>query len=622
MNFFSSHYSLRKSRHILQHVYSWYKKKKNSLSPSELSKLESDMEALDDSLINKQRESASETAKRLENFASTNCKKSFFEYSKELIFALVFALVIATLVRQMWFELYEIPTGSMRPTFREQDHLTVTKTAFGINFPLKTDHLYFDPNLVQRSSIVIWSGEGVPLLDTETTYFGIFPSTKRYIKRCMGKPGDTIYFYGGQIYAIDSNGNEISELRNSPWMANLEYVPFLHFEGTIRQASDRSILFRQMFQPAGKVSIMSTGQLYGEVFNGKEWVKDNPIAQAKPHDVVETYSDILGIRNFAMARLLTKEDLKLFPEESKNLEEGVLYLQLHHTPSLNYPKPLITHGNISIPAYSTIIPLQQTHLDAIMNNLYTARFIVKEGQSRSYGEGSRRDGPLFSDVENGTYEFYYGKATKIHLMGIPTEVPLNNPLYSHSPENIQKLFNLGIDMDIAFSPSKNNAHLFPRRYAYFRDGDLFLMGASILKKDEKTLLTFHEREERREAKSTSQAPYIAFKDYGPPLKDNKIDVDFIRTFGFTIPEKSYLVLGDNHAMSSDSRIFGFIPENNLQGAPSLIIWPPGDRLGSPAQKPYPFMNTPRAIIWSVIGVILLVYYIYHRRNLSIRIFRK
>jgi signal peptidase I len=208
-------YSLRKSRGILKWVYSWYKKKGRQLMRPQLDVLEKEMAALDQALLSKQRETASLLAHTLEDFARTHCKKTFFEYAWELILAIIFALIIATIVRQMWFELYEIPTGSMRPTFREQDHLTVTKTAFGINFPLETRHLYFDPSLVQRTSVLIFSGDGLPLPDTNTTYFGIFPYKKRYIKRCIGKPGDSIYFYGGQLYGIDRDGKDIVELRSS-----------------------------------------------------------------------------------------------------------------------------------------------------------------------------------------------------------------------------------------------------------------------------------------------------------------------------------------------------------------------------------------------------------------------
>lgn len=617
-------YSLHKSRGIMKWVYSWYQKEGDQLSKNQLDTLEQNMADLDQALLQKNREEASRQAKQLEQFGNAHCKKSVFAYTKELVVALLVALVIATLVRQMWFELYEIPTGSMRPTFREQDHLTVTKTAFGINFPLETKHLYFDPNLVQRTSVLIFSGDGLPLSDVDTTFFGIFPYKKRYIKRAIGKPGDSLYFYGGKIYGVDKEGRDIVELRNSPWMQSLEHIPFMSFEGVPVRANNNTILLRQMHNPYGRVSSYG-GQIYGEVFDGKSWVKDQPMAQAKTHKTVETYSDILGIRNYAEARLLTKEELKVFFPDEKEIREGMLYLQLHHTPSLSYPSPVDEKGHFAIKGYDTFIPLQQQHLNAIMDNMYTVRFVVANGKARQYALGDQRmlpDSPAMPGVADGTYEFYSGKASQIRWGGIETTVPNDSALYNRDIKNIQRLYNFGIDMSLAVAPTPLNSTHFPNRYAYFRDGDLYLLGAPILKKEDPVLIDFLQKEEERESAATVKMPYIAFKDYGAPMKNGQIDVDFIRTFGITVPDHHYMVLGDNHARSSDSRIFGFVPQNNVQGAPVWILWPPGDRLGTPSQKPYPFLNLPRTIIWSVAAVIGLIWYLYHRRMISQPIFRK
>lgn len=622
-------YSLRKSRNILKWVYGWYKKNSHKLSPTQLATIENEMAGLDQALLQQQRPEADERACRLEQFAKKHCKKSVFDYATELFFALIFALAIASVVRAMWFEPYEIPTGSMRPTFKEQDHLTVSKTAFGLNIPFKTEHFYFDPNLVQRTSILIFSGDGLPLRDTDTTFLGIFPYKKRYIKRAIGKPGDVFYFYGGQLYGIDKEGHDIKELRDTPWMQGLEHIPFLSFEGDISAGGSNRILFNHFHSPYGRLAIRPDGQIAGDIFNGKEWIKDKPTAQNSPHDNIQTYSDFLGIRNYAEARLLTKDEVKQISDGADDLEEGILYLQLHHTPSLSYPKPLVhregTGLSIGIPAYSTIIPLQQAHLDAIMDHMYTARFVIANGKARRYSLGDEHfvtGSPLFPGISDGTYEFYHGKASKIHWGGIETAVSKDDLLYSKDPKNIQKLFNLGIEMNTAFSPSARNQTLFPHRYVYFRNGDLYTMGGLIMKKDDPTLVKFREREEKRQSQSTAKTPYVAFKDYGPPMKDGKIDVEFMKTFGVTVPEKTYLVLGDNHAMSADSRVFGFVPEANLQGAPYWIVWPPGDRLGPPLQKPYPFMNIPRAIIWSIAALVAAIWYAYYRWRIRQPIFIK
>lgn len=623
---FNRLYSLRKSKRTLKTAYELYKKKRHILSSHLKESFEHELKELDTAILKEDRSKANDLSRKVETFCRNNFKKSFFDYSSELIVALILALAIATVVRQTWFELYEIPTGSMRPTFKEQDHLTVSKLAFGINFPLKTDHFYFDPSLVQRGSVVIFTGENIPIIDQDTTYFWLFPYKKRYIKRLIGKPGDSVYFYGGKLYIVDSKGKFINELLDSPWMHNLEHIPFLTFEGRPANSNNRFILFNQMNRPIGRISYFGQ-EVIGEVFNGKTWVKDRPNAQQTPHNEIQTYSDLFGIRNFAMARLLTRDQIDPTIDLS-GIEEGVLYLELRHTPSLSFPSPKVV-GNrngytLLINPYTTIIPLQQRHLVALMKNMYTARFVVSNGKATRYSvEGNATESGLnLANVPNGTYEFYFGKASYIGLGGIAYELPADHPLYSHNPRHIQKLFNLGIELDTAFAPKKNQLY-YPQRYAYFRSGDLHLLGAPILKRGDPTLESFVQREMSRERNSLPDSPYIAFKDYGPPLNsDGSIDKEFIRTFGITVPEGQYLVLGDNHAMSADTRIFGFVPQNNLQGAPSLIIWPPGDRLGRPVQKPYPIFNFSRLIIWSIALVILAIWYAYHRRHMQQPIFKK
>jgi signal peptidase I len=620
--------SLTKARKILKASYAFYKKQGKELPPIDRKAFEQDLENCDKAILNGDQEQASLLAHQLEQFTQTRFKKSVGSYLLELITALIVALIIALIVRQMWFEPYEIPTGSMRPTFKEKDLVAVSKAQFGINIPLKTDHFYFDPNLVQRSSVVVWSGDGVPVHDPDTTYFGIFPYKKRYIKRLIGKPGDTLYFYGGKIYGIDREGRPIEDL-DGPWLDRLEHIPFMSFEGEISTPDPDVIQFEQMHQPVGRLTFSAKGA-QGEVYNGTEWVKDQPQAQTAPHDTIKTYSDFYGIRNFAMARLLTPQELKQYsPLNTRPLDEGILYLQLIHTPSLNYPKPLIqaenSHFELALSPFTTVIPLQQKHLDAIMQNMYTARFEVKDGRAKRYSANSHpfsRYNPRFSGAPDGTYEYYYGKAYKIGFGGTAHELPSTSPLYNRRPDFIQALYNQGIDFHTLFNPSSQNTSHFPHRYAYFRDGDLYLLGAPILRKDDPALLAFHQREKQRETQSTSSRPYVAFKDYGPPFKEGKLDSDFIKTFGIKVAPKSYLVLGDNHAMSADSRVFGFVPEENLQGRPIVILWPLGSRWGIPNQRPYPLFVLPRMIVWATALLILAAFYAYYRWNLKRPIFKR
>ena len=631
-------YRLSKSRKILQESYECYKKKWKDLPTQELNIIEKDLEALDKAVLAGDRVQADTLARKLDQIPTLKCKKSAFEYTKELIIALVIALIVASLVRQMWFEPYEIPTGSMRPTFKEQDHLIVSKTTFGINEPLSTDHFYFDPNLVERTGIFIFSGDKLDMPDTDTTYFGIFPYKKRYIKRCLGKPGDRLYFYGGNIYGIDKEGNDISATLENQWMQKLDHVPFMSFEGRLANKPGdplsnvvNEIRFLQMDLPVGRLSQMRNGELIGEIFDGTNWIKDDTIAQEKPHDSIKAYTDFFGMRNFAMARLLTRDQVEKYSNTKlSSLEDGILYLELRHNPSLNNPKPRyvrdeLDNFSLSLTPFVSIIPLQQHHLDAIMNNMYTARFVVNNGRAHRYSVGPEyltQYYPSFPGVSDGTYEFYYGKAYKIGWGGLESTLSEDDPLYSHDPKNIQRLFNVGIDMLSFFEPHSPNQVHFPTRYAYFREGTLYLLGAPILEKNDQALISFVKQEEEREKKASTTAPYVAFKDFGPPIKDGQIDKDFIKTFGVTIPDKHYLALGDNYAMSADSRYFGFVPEANIQGSPSIILWPLGPRWGLPNQKPYPWFTLPTIIVWSIVALILLTWYVIYKRNLRKPVFKR
>ncbi len=632
MFFKSRPYSLRKSRHVLKTYYAWFKKRGQTLTKELHDRMEQKLIRLDEALLAGDRKEADSLARQVENFKTTHVKKTprdYIEWVIEVVIALVIALAVATVVRQMWFELYEIPTGSMRPTFKEKDRLTVSKTTFGINVPLQTKHFYFDPDLVERTGVVIFSADQLPISDTDGSYFWIFPAKKRYIKRMIGKPGDSLYFYGGQIYGVDRDGNPISELLNAPWMKGFDHVPFLSFEGSMSGTTPYQVEIRHINQPIGRLIFSPFGEISGEINNGKTWVKDKPAQQSEGK--LQSFSDFYGMRNYAMARLLTKKELQETPDINKTgLADAPLYLELSHHPSLSNPKPLTQRTSMGIipilNPYKTVIPLQQQHLDKLMDSMYTARFVVADGRGKRYDVNNYpfgRNHPSFKDVPNGTYEFYHGKPVQVNRFGITSTVPKDSPLNSHKPENVQKLFNLGIDINTMLQPTSANPNMFPHRYAYFRNGDLYVMGEPLLTKEDPTLKAFVEREKSKEERATPAKPYIPFQDYGPPVKeDNSFDVDFIRTFGITIPEKNYLVLGDNHAMSADSRVFGFVPEANLEGTPSLIIWPPGDRVGSPEQKAYPFFSLPRSIIWGIAAIVALIAYLIHRRNLNKPIVKK
>jgi signal peptidase I len=613
----TNRYFLRRAKKLFFSAYHRYEKKKETLPPPIREEIAKELIALQAAILERQGRKALNLSRTVGKSIQLHLKKSLFEKIRDFTLGIGGALVIAILIRQMWFELYEIPTGSMRPTFKEQDRLSVSKTDFAINIPLKLGHFYFNQKLLKRSDIVIFTVENMDFKDSDTVYFYLFPGKKLLVKRLIGKPGDTLYFYGGKIYGIDSEGKDISPELQLPQLEKIDHIPFISFEGTRVSTTPSTIpgiyspvVLYQMNEPLARLYALSPLLARGEVL--PKILLKNPQIH---------YGDLWGIKNFAMARLLTKEQVRVLTDQDPSTyEDAPLYLELKHHPSLSNAKIGTDEYNRLRPEVglsTSLVPLQEPQMRQLMESLYTSRFVVHQGFAHRYGINPERYGtkaffPHLSDVPDGTYEFYYGKAYQVMWQGICKELPKSHPLYRFDPARLQLLFNLGMEFDNRYAPQAKDQYLTPARYSYFREGDLFVMGEALLKKGEPKLTDFISREERKRKISVNYHPFL---DKGPPLLPNgTLNLTFIEKFGLKIPPKSYLVLGDNHAGSGDSRDFGFVPEENLRGGPQFIFWPPGSRFGWPNQPGYALFNPARAVVWTLAAIGFGVWYYFHRKR--------
>ncbi len=109
----------------------------------------------------------------------------------ETIRTVVYALLIAVLVRSFLVEPFNIPSGSMIPTLQVGDYLFVWKPAYGysrFSFP-------FSPDL--------FSGR-IPDVEPHRGDVAVFRYTHDtsidYIKRIVGLPGDHIQVRDGELY--------------------------------------------------------------------------------------------------------------------------------------------------------------------------------------------------------------------------------------------------------------------------------------------------------------------------------------------------------------------------------------------------------------------------------------
>ena len=573
---------MRKCKHILRHVFKYYKRKKNTLPVEAQQELYDHLEKTQTAILSRNRAQASDCAKELDQSFEKHLAPPAWKHWLNATLGLIGILILAIGIRQMWFELMQVPTGSMRPTIKEQDHLVISKTTFGINIPRIPKHFYFDPDLAHRNGIFVFTTADMGILDSNMMYFYIFPGKKQYVKRMMGLPGDTLYFYGGRIYGIDQDGNDITDQLQPSELDYVNHVPFMDFEGRVKLPARPNQ--NGIYSPA---TIMQTGEPLAKLFANR---RGEVLANAPD------YYDLWGMKNFAMCRLLTPKQAIQF--HTKLITSAApAYLELSHHPSVKNITIIKSYDGKLQPTFNlakSVLPLDQAHLETLYNSLTTARFIVKNSKAYAYGtpKSYRYMAPSLPGIPSGTYEFQSGIAYKIHPLGVSKKLSPNHPLNQYNFERLLTLYNLGISFAEPFRPTYPDQRPMIHRYAFFRDGDLYTMNMPIIKKDDPTLKRFTEYEKLSSS--------IAFVDTGPPSKE------LIKQYGITVPQKHYLALGDNYPMSADSRAFGFVPQGNLRGAPSFIFWPPGKRFGMPAQPSYPWLTLPNIIIWALafIGIYL------------------
>lgn len=129
--------------------------------------------------------------------ATKKAKGSAFDTVKTI----VYAVLIAVVVRTVAYEPFNIPSGSMIPTLLVGDYLFVSKFSYGYSryslpfgLPMFPGRIFFHPP--QRGDVVVFK------LPTD--------NSTDYIKRVIGLPGDQIQVREGQLYI---NGNLVPRKR-------------------------------------------------------------------------------------------------------------------------------------------------------------------------------------------------------------------------------------------------------------------------------------------------------------------------------------------------------------------------------------------------------------------------
>jgi signal peptidase I len=119
----------------------------------------------------------------------------------ETVKTIVYAVLIALVVRTVAYEPFNIPSGSMIPTLLVGDYLFVSKFSYGYSryslpfgLPLLSGRILSRPP--RRGDVVVFK------LPTD--------NSTDYIKRVIGLPGDSVQMKAGQLYL---NGTEVPRKR-------------------------------------------------------------------------------------------------------------------------------------------------------------------------------------------------------------------------------------------------------------------------------------------------------------------------------------------------------------------------------------------------------------------------
>ncbi len=105
--------------------------------------------------------------------------------AREYIEAIVFALILALIIKTFFVQAFKIPSGSMIPTLLKGDQILVNKFIYGTRIPL-SDVKVLPVREPRRGDIVVFE----------------YPEDRstHYIKRLIGLPGDTIQIVNKAVF--------------------------------------------------------------------------------------------------------------------------------------------------------------------------------------------------------------------------------------------------------------------------------------------------------------------------------------------------------------------------------------------------------------------------------------
>jgi len=146
-----------------------------------------------------------------------------------------FPVILAVLIlRSFLIEPFRIPSGSMMPTLLSGDFILVNKFTYGIRLPVLNSKVLALGD-AERGDVVVFRYPKNPSVD--------------YIKRVIGVPGDTISYFGKQLYV---NGELAKQTALGTFTTTGEG---LHMTGTDRRMENLAGIEHEILVDRGRGSM-------------------------------------------------------------------------------------------------------------------------------------------------------------------------------------------------------------------------------------------------------------------------------------------------------------------------------------------------------------------------------
>ena len=140
-------------------------------------------------------ESVGDEDPEAERSAATSRWRSALEIPGLIVFAAVIAILLKAFVAQAFF----IPSASMEPQLRAGDRVVVSRLAYHLHEPRRGDVVVFpdpvDESGPDHSFLLLRLGR-----DALQTIGAMRPDDKELIKRVVGLPGETVEGHDGSVY--------------------------------------------------------------------------------------------------------------------------------------------------------------------------------------------------------------------------------------------------------------------------------------------------------------------------------------------------------------------------------------------------------------------------------------